>query len=79
MGNGTTDPTGVLTKGSGLRTASPHGHVTNQTILIHNALMLDGLKPDQLKAIAIAELQFARDVSTRAAQGYQQLLDIIGP
>jgi hypothetical protein len=76
--SGTITPKGVDTKGAGLRTAPP-GPVTNQPILAYNTLALDDLTPDQLKAIKIAELQFARDVSTRAAQAYQQLLDIIGP
>jgi hypothetical protein len=74
--SGTIDPKGVNTKGAGLRTAGP-GPVTNQPVLAYNALDLDDLTRDQLKAIKVAELQFARDVSTRAAQAYQQLLDII--
>jgi hypothetical protein len=49
--------------------------VTNQTLLVLDSHVHEHLSPRQSFRLALIQLEFARDVSARAAVAYEQILD----
>ncbi len=80
MGNGgiIPDPSGIHTEPAG-RGMPTFGPFSNQAVLALAADIVERLTPHQQKAVTVAQLEYSRDLSTRAAQAYQAILDIINP
>ena len=53
------------------------GPVANQPLLALHGSVLSDLNSDELHALKVVQLEFARDVSLRAADAYQQTLSVL--
>jgi hypothetical protein len=62
----------VSSQNAGTPCSSP---VTNQTLLVVDSHLHEHLSPRQSLRLALIQLEFARDVSSRAAVAYDQILD----
>jgi hypothetical protein len=55
----------------------PGVSVTNGSLVPFNNIMFERLTPKQVKAVKVSMLTYSRDVSTRLAQAYTEILAII--